>query len=194
MKGKTVITVILLAFVAVSLAYLVLDESTGNSAGQEAPSPGTAAGPADQTTADSGEVEQPGMPQEEIASEDAVALADANADAPAHKVIAYYFHNTQRCMTCNKIERLAREALQEKFATALEAGDLEWRVVNMEEAPNTHFVEDYQLVTSSLVLVDVHAGQQRDWTNMEKVWQYVHDDEAAFKRYVADQAREYLES
>ena len=97
-------------------------------------------------------------------------------------------------MTCNKIERLAAEALREQFAEPLKEGELEWRVVNMEEPPNTHFVDDYQLVASSLVLVDMHDGQQRDWTNMEKVWQYVHDDEAQFKQYVAEQAGKYLES
>ena len=29
---------------------------------------------------------------------------------------------------------------------------------------------------------------------MERVWELVHDDEAEFKRYVAEQARTYLES
>jgi hypothetical protein len=76
----------------------------------------------------------------------------------------------------------------------MQEGELEWRVVNMEQPPNTHFVQDYQLVASSLVLVDLHDGTQREWINMQRVWQYVHDDEARFKEYVAEQVREYLES
>jgi hypothetical protein len=123
-----------------------------------------------------------------------VKTAAAPADAPRHRVIAYYFHNTQRCMTCNKIERLAEGALRETFSAELAGGELEWRVLNMEEAANAHFVDDYQLVASSLILVDTYDGQQLDWINMDKVWQYVHDDEAEFKQYVATQARRYLES
>lgn len=189
MSVKTVGTVILLAFVAVSVGYLVLDESnsadTGDLASDQEPS---------QTGPDGEPVGAATEPQSTGESDAAPSVDAAETARPAHKVIAYYFHNTQRCMTCNKIERLAEEALREQFAAALKDGELEWRAVNMEEPPNTHFVQDYQLVASSLVLVDMYQGEQRAWTNMEKVWQYVHDDEAQFKQYVAEQARKYLES
>ncbi|MCO6437595.1 MAG: hypothetical protein J5J06_10945 [Phycisphaerae bacterium] len=187
MKVKTIGTVFLLAFVAVSVAYLVIDE-TGN---DDTPAAVVAEKPAlgveSRERAPGGGQPAPANPENQMAQ-------SAPRIESSHKVIAYYFHNTQRCMTCNKIERLSEEALREKFATALNNGDLEWRVINMEEPPNTHFVEDFHLVASSLVLVDLHDGQQRAWTNMEKVWQYVHDDEAQFKQYVADQTRKYLES
>ncbi len=191
MKIKHIGTGVLLTFVAVSVGYLVISEAqTGD--GEQVTASADATPPA--TPVQDG---QTGEDAPAPAVEDAGNGADDSpaADAPrTHKVIAYYFHNTKRCMTCNKIERLAEEALREQFAEPLETGVLEWRVVNMEEPPNTHFVHDYQLVASSLVIVDVHDGEQRDWTNMEKVWQYVHDDEAAFKRYVAEQTRTYLES
>lgn len=120
--------------------------------------------------------------------------APTTAAAPAHQVIAYYFHNTQRCPTCRKIEALAEETLRERFPDALKAGTLEWRTVNMEEPGNIHFMQDYGLVASSVVIVDLRDGQQCGWTNLEKVWEYVHDDEATFKQYVGDHVRDYLES
>jgi len=187
MRAKTLGTAALLAFVAVSIGYLAIEESkTGNDgAGSAQREPRTSARDVAAVSP-----EAPGLTGHAAAPS---SPAEGPAQ-PAHKVIAYYFHSTQRCMTCNKIERWAAETLREQFATALESGELEWRVVNMEEPPNTHFVQDYQLVASSLVLVDLRDGAQRDWTNMEKVWQYVHDDEAQFKKYVAEQARAYLES
>jgi len=181
MNAKAVGTIMLLAFVAVSVGYLIVSEFKASSA----------ADPATETPAAPVVGEQP---TEDAPAVEAVPEEPPAAAAPGHKVVAYYFHNTQRCKTCLKIERLAEEALREEFAPAFEAGELEWRAVNMEEPPNEHFVQDYQLVTSSLVLVDVHDGAERDWTNMEKVWEFVHDDEAAFKQYVAEQVREYLES
>ena len=125
----------------------------------------------------------------------AAGTPDATNPPPAaHKVVAYYIHNTQRCQTCLKIEHLAEGALRDEFADALERGELEWRTRNMEETPNEHFVTDFDLVTSSLVIVDLHDGQQHAWTNMERVWELVHGDEVAFREYVADQVRTYLES
>ena len=181
MNAKTLGTVVLLAFVAVSVGYLIVSEFKASSAADTAAETPAAPVVAEQPTE--------GVPAAEVSPGEPPAAA-----AREHKVVAYYFHNTQRCVTCLKIERLAEEALRGQFAAAFEKGELEWRAVNMEEPPNEHFVQDYQLVTSSLVLVDLHDGEERDWTNMEKVWQFVHDDEAAFKQYVVEQAREYLES
>ncbi len=165
MKLRTIVTVALLAFVTISVGYLVVSETQ---------------------TADDAAVR--------AADERAANRSDADDNASAHKVVAYYFHNTQRCPTCRKIERLAGDALKSEFAGELERGELEWRVRNTEEAPNEHFVGDYALVTSSLVIVDFHEGRQRAWTHMERVWQLVHDGEAAFTDYVAEQVRAYLGS
>jgi len=189
MNAKSIGTIVLLAFVAVSVGYLFISESKTSDAGDS-----TAAAQGQSQAPDTDVVRANSEPPAVTGNDAAPSVPVKDAAAPAHKVIAYYFHNTQRCMRCNKIERLAEEALREQFGAALEKGDLEWRVVNMEEPPNAHFVQDYQLVASSLVLVDLHDGEQREWTNMEKVWQYVHDDEVQFKQYVAEQTREYLES
>lgn len=165
MNPRSIITTVLLAFVAVSVGYLVVTEMRG--ADDAAPVVTAAAAPS----------------------------SDAAAGRPAtHKVVAYYFHNTQRCSTCLEIERRSEAALKAEFADALERGTLEWRVLNMEEPPNAHFVTDYALVTSSLVIVDVHDGRQRAWASMDRVWELVHDDETAFTDYVAKQVRAYLES
>lgn len=189
MSAKSIGTIVLLAFVTVSVGYLIVSESQTTDLGDSA---ATRPGPpqAPETAA----VEARREPSATVGDDAAPTTSPAEAEQAAHKVIAYYFHNTQRCMTCNKIERLAEQTLRERFADALKSGALEWRTVNMEEPPNTHFVEDYQLVASSLVLVDMHDGRQRDWVTMDNVWQYVHDDETEFKRYVAEQTRAYLES
>lgn len=182
MNGKSLGTFVLLLFVAVTIGYLVVSELQSTTADSDRPQA--------QTTAADARHNQPGDEPASMATE----APPGATTRPEHKVVAYYFHNTQRCVTCNKIERLAQETLRERFANALQSGELEWRAVNMEESANRHFVEEYQLVTSSLVLVDLHDGEQHDWTNLEAVWQHVHDDEAEFKQYVATQTQEYLES
>jgi hypothetical protein len=164
MNRRKIVTAVLLAFVAVSAGYLVVTVT--------------------QTAEDATETAQ-GAP--------APCTSHHTSNTPAHRVIVYYFHNTQRCPTCLKIERLAHNALKAEFADALKRGVIEWLVLNMEETANEHFVVDYALVTSSLVIVDLHEGVQRAWTNMGRVWELVHDDETAFTAYVAKQVRTYLE-
>lgn len=183
MNIKSVGTVVLLAFVAASVGYLIVSEARvqpDESNASTSPTPASTS-PAAQSATSSENGVNP------------VAAEPETPAAPTHQVIAYYFHSTQRCVTCLKIEKLAEAALRDEFATAFENGEFEWHAIDMEDAPNTHFAEEYQLVTSSLVLVDFRDGQQDKWINLEKVWDYV-DDELQFEAYVTGNAREYLES
>jgi hypothetical protein len=105
--------------------------------------------------------------------------------APASgPVIAYYFHGTMRCPTCLKIERLARESIDTVFTRDKVAGLLEWRSVNYDEEANEHFVSDYALSASALVLVRP-AAKPPSWQKLDRAWELV-DDEPAFRAYVAE--------
>jgi len=99
------------------------------------------------------------------------------------RVIAYYFHGTFRCTTCRTIEQYSHDAIQTYFAKELENGKLEFRPVNIEEPENKHFIQDYQLVTKSLVLSLVSDGKEKKWKNLADVWRLVRDKDGFF-RYV----------
>jgi len=109
------------------------------------------------------------------------------------KVIAYYFHATFRCITCRTIEAFSREAIEQGFAQALKDGKLDFRVVNVEERENRHFIQDYRLFTRSLILVKMRDGKQAEWKNLSRVWELVGRKDA-FLRYVRDEVRAYLEA
>jgi hypothetical protein len=109
----------------------------------------------------------------------------------AHKVIAYYFHTNTRCSTCIKIESYSKEAIEKGFADELKNGTLEMRVVNYENPENRHFMQDYKLVSKSLVLVNTVNGKQTEWTNLKMVWQLTGRKDA-FLNYVRKEVRGYL--
>lgn len=92
----------------------------------------------------------------------------------------YYFHGTRRCMTCNKIESQTRTVAETKFAAALADGTLRFKSVNVDEPANEHFVSDFQLVSSTVV---VQRGE--NYKRLDDVWKFVHD-EAVFTRYIQD--------
>jgi len=71
-------------------------------------------------------------------------------------------------------------------------GKVVWRLVNLDEPANTHYIEDYQLYSKSVIVSDVRDGEEVRWKNLMKVWQLT-NDKAAFIRYVQDEVRDYLE-
>lgn len=163
---------LLLTFVGVSVLYLVITEAASRP-----------------------QANAPSNPRIAVPTTRAAAERESeNPDQPAdHRLIAYYFHRTQRCRTCLTIEAYAEEALKEAFPEALRRGELEWHVVNVEEPANEHFVEEYGLTSSALVLLDLWDGEPREWRNLEQVWELV-GDEMKFKTYVQAEALALLES
>jgi len=107
------------------------------------------------------------------------------------KLIAYYFHGTFRCSTCRTIEEYSHDAIQTYFAKELANGSLEFRPVNVDETDNKHFIQDYQLVTRSLVLSLVSDGREKKWKNLPDVWKFVRDKEKFFQ-YVKDEVEIFL--
>jgi hypothetical protein len=116
---------------------------------------------------------------------------ESAADVSADGVVAFYFHGNVRCATCKKIEAYADEAVHSGFPEALDEGALTWRVVNVDDEGNQHFIQDFQLVTRSVVLAEFRGGKVVRWQNLDKVWQLVRDKER-FVDYIQDETIEFL--
>jgi len=112
-----------------------------------------------------------------------------------NQVIAYYFHGNIRCATCNAIEIFSREAVHSGFAEQLSDNSLVWRPVNRELPENTHFNEEFELVTSSLVLVKIRDSRRAEWKNLGAVWDTeLLTDKDKFIEYVQKEITQYLQS
>ncbi|MBN1859398.1 hypothetical protein JW848_09360 [Candidatus Bipolaricaulota bacterium] len=112
---------------------------------------------------------------------------------PESFVVAYYFHNTHRCVTCLEIERRASEALQGTFPDELANGDLRWVAVNMELPENQHVVFDYDLTSPSLVLVLFKDNLEREHRVLARTWELIHQDQGRlFDSYVIIQTQQML--
>ena len=107
------------------------------------------------------------------------------------QIIAYYFHGNARCASCLKIERNTYKAITEQFDNEIRGGKIYWKVINVEEPANNHFVQDYKLHTKSVVLSLMHNGKEEKWKNLEKVWEYL-QDENQFHSYVITEVSTYL--
>lgn len=149
MNFKSLITIALLLFVAVSITVLVM-RNTSTPAATSEPAP--------------------------------------NVSQTGEHVVAYYFHRTQRCPTCLRIEELTHEIVHQRFVPETSSGKLELRIVNIETSGNEHFETDFDLVSQSIVLVNFKDGKQTTWKNLDKIWELI-GDELSFTTYVAAEIR-----
>ncbi len=111
------------------------------------------------------------------------ATARASETAPHHQLVVRYYHATKRCAACNRIEAWAREALEARFPRALAAGTVEWDVENMDDAWNRDAALRYDLVRSSLVLVELEDGKEKDASVLGRTWDLA-DDRPGFFDYL----------
>ncbi len=111
------------------------------------------------------------------------AAAGIAGGAPGRGVIAYYFAGKVRCVSCRKIEALSRKAVEGGFPAEAADGRVRFLVVNVDEPGNRHFVEEYRLDGSGLVLVETRDGMPAAWKKLPDVWTLL-DDEPRFLEYV----------
>ncbi|MBN8710172.1 MAG: hypothetical protein BGO12_20860 [Verrucomicrobia bacterium 61-8] len=116
----------------------------------------------------------------------------AQASMPDDGIVVTYFTTDVRCPTCHKIEELARKAIELHFSGQLATGRMVFRTVNTDQPENRHFVDDYSLVSKTVIVSDRKGGKEAQWINLQDVWLKVHD-EPAFDAYVSDAIRKYLD-
>jgi MFS superfamily sulfate permease-like transporter len=170
MTVKQVISKLLLAFVLVSIGFALGRETALRSARASAPSPDAAGSGAQ--------------------AQDKQAQPTTNAPA-AEKVLVYYLHATVRCITCNTIERLTRETLQQDFAKELADGRVTWQTANFQERDD--LARKYDVTGSTVLVVTVKDGKETRFERLDKVWELVSEPEALSK-YVGDAVRGSLQS
>lgn len=149
MKGKRIITILLLLFVVFSVGMIIKKEVT------------------------------------KTAPINQIVLDEA-------KTVVYYFHGTKRCKTCNRIEALTREAIEQNFSDKLSESKLEIKSINVEKSENKHFVEDFQLSMKTVVVANYEKGKIATWENCDKVWQLV-GNEDEFQNYIVNEVNRLVE-
>ena len=222
MRIRAIITILLAAFVAIALGTIVMKSpapaqpqspvseaasvplgasATVEKAEPQTVAPITASAAEAQPLASSrpsgaGKPKAPAVKTQQAAkpvSTIAGVLPAQPSPKRARRVVATYFHGNVRCTTCRKVEAYAREAVEQGFQTEVAAGVVQFRAVNLEEAQNAHFAQDYQLVNKSVVVTEEIDGKVARWAKLDEVWSLVGNRDA-YHHYVQDAVRGYLET
>jgi hypothetical protein len=166
---KTIITVLLLAFIVASVGYMAMKKSHS------------------QTT--TGNTASPGKTITQQADSKTVVAQPA---ASGNKVVVYYLHGNKRCANCIAFEEYTTEAINNGLADKIQDGTLELKILNTDEPEYAHYVTDFQLTTKAVVVVKYKDGVQTEWKNLDKIWDLVKNKDE-FIKYIETETKSYLE-
>jgi len=120
------------------------------------------------------------------------AAGGTPAAAPAHQVIACYFHRTNRCPTCQRVSTYIEEAIQKGYAAETKEGRVKVKMVDFQNPKNQKLTTAYKISGPTLVIMDVKDGKVTAWKTAAKVWGLAAQKDACLK-YVQAEVRGYLE-
>jgi len=106
-------------------------------------------------------------------------------------IAVYYFHGNFRCSNCLRIEQYSKEAIEQYFRDELSSGKLVFKVINVEEKENEHFIKDYELYTKSLIITLIKNDKEIKFGNLIKVWEFL-GNKQKFYDYVKGEITRYL--
>jgi thiol-disulfide isomerase/thioredoxin len=113
------------------------------------------------------------------------------ADAPQDRVIAMYFHRTERCPTCQKMGSYSEEAVQAAFADESKAGRVAFHFIDFEAEKNARYTKAYNISGPALVVAKISNNKVASYRNLEDIWDKV-GDKPAFLRYVQENVKACL--
>ncbi len=114
-----------------------------------------------------------------------------SAEPPPDRVVVMYFHRTQRCPTCMRMESYARQALEEAFSEQLQTGQIAFYSIDFQDERNARLTRAYQITGPTLIMVKVVNKKGMESKNLQEIWAKVRDQKEFF-RYVQTEAAGYL--
>ncbi len=84
------------------------------------------------------------------------------AVSKSSKIEVYYFHFTRRCMTCNAVEDVSKEAISTLYPTQFKKGQITFKSVNLDE--KTSDVLAKKCKTEGQALLVISGGKRIDLT------------------------------
>jgi hypothetical protein len=117
------------------------------------------------------------------------AAAGSNAP-PKDRVVAMYFHRTERCPTCLKMGSYSEEAIGRGFAAQLKAGAVEFHTIDFQDKKNAALTKGYHITGPALIVAKVVDNKVADFKNLKEIWTHV-GDKNAFIKYVQDNVTAY---
>ena len=110
------------------------------------------------------------------------------ADAPKDRVVAMYFHRTERCPTCQKMGSYSEEAVKTAFAEELKKGQVAFHFIDFQDEKNARYAKAYDISGPALIVAKIADNKVASYKDLDEIWTKVRD-KAAFVQYVQENVK-----
>ena len=95
-----------------------------------------------------------------------------------NQVVVYYFHRKFRCQSCEVLESTLQETLKVTYSAHFGAGRLAMCVINLDDPENRHYLEQFKILSNSIVIVERKGGVVSRFKTLDSIWDISQDREA----------------
>jgi hypothetical protein len=97
------------------------------------------------------------------------------------QIVVYYFHRKFRCPSCLIVESTLHETMEKYFSQEFRDGRLALCFVNIDDGENRHYLDEYDLLFNSVIVVEKRAGKAERFKNIDRIWEIYSDREATIQ-------------
>ncbi|MGL4957162.1 MAG: nitrophenyl compound nitroreductase subunit ArsF family protein [Bacteroidales bacterium] len=103
-----------------------------------------------------------------------------------------YFHGKKRCITCNAIEKLTKEVIENDFAEALQNGSLRLKIIDIASKNGEQIADKYEVSWSSIYINKWENGKELRCNMTDFGFSYAKDAPEVFKAGIKKKIKELL--
>lgn len=113
---------------------------------------------------------------------------------PAQKDVieVLYFHGKQRCITCNAIEKLTKEVVENDFTQQVKDGKIVFKVIDISTKDGEKLADKYEVTWSSLFINKWTDGKESKNNMTDLGFSYAKNSPDVFKAGVKKKIDELL--
>jgi hypothetical protein len=108
-----------------------------------------------------------------------------------NQVVVYYFHRKFRCQSCEILESTLQSTIQVTYANHFGSGKLAMCVINVDDPENRHYLEQFQILSNSIVIVEKKSGVVLRYKNLESIWD-ISENRDAITQMLQTEVGEFL--
>jgi hypothetical protein len=120
-----------------------------------------------------------------------MASALQAAAPPADRVIAIYFHRTERCPTCLKMGTYSEEAVEKGYVKQVKEGSVQFYYIDYQDKKNAGLTKGYKISGPALVVARIKAKKVKEFKDLKDIWTNV-SEKPKFLKYVRGHVDTYL--
>ena len=113
-----------------------------------------------------------------------------SAEPPADRVVAMYFHRTQRCPTCLKMGSYSEEAVKKGFAKQIKEGSVQFFYIDFQDKENAALTKGYKITGPALIVARIKDKKVKEYKDLKDIWKHV-GEKPKFLKYVRDNVEAY---